>query len=673
MIQSAVMGALSVVIGGDVSGLDKAAAKAEGIVGKLGKSIGVTAVTHLASYAAAATAAGAALAVHLTAKSMETIDAQSKLAHRLNGTVAELQALVHAGDLAGVSQETLAQNIGKMNQRLAEAARTGQGPAYEALRRLGLGASEFLTLPVDERLATLADRFKALGYTTAQQADVLKQFGIRGQEIINLFEGGGDTIRSAAKDVQAFGVAVSDVDAAEIEAANDAWTTARLLLTGIGNQIAVHISPLVQYLGDQLAEAGRQGGGFGEAIGAGVKLAIGAFARFQNEIYLARVGLDDLAADSIKVFDKVAGAIPKGIESATFGAVTAAQLGYRDIEHGFGKMRETLAAPPTDADWEKWWEGLKAKAKDAAQKVVDERKRVNAGGADTGDGMDDGQRKSLESRLERLKKSIASEDEQLRLQRDEELKNLAEFEQKKLLTAQEADALRLQIQDKFAQDSQALLQQRFEEGVIAEDELLARKYAKQLADLDTFERNRTITVERAAELRRKIEEKARLSALQLQASQYSGLANIVDTSMGQMTDLIGQEGDKQFGIFKAISAATALVKGYEAVVSAYAAGSKLGGPALGAVFAGIAAAGVAAHIAKLMSVSVNSGGGGSVAASGGGGEATAAAAAAPAQQAQAPQTMFLSVNGSFFGREQVRELAGKLIDFQNDGGKVVLA
>lgn len=36
MIQSAVMGSLSIVIGGDVSGLDKAATKAEGIVGKLG-------------------------------------------------------------------------------------------------------------------------------------------------------------------------------------------------------------------------------------------------------------------------------------------------------------------------------------------------------------------------------------------------------------------------------------------------------------------------------------------------------------------------------------------------------------------------------------------------------------------------------------------------------------
>ncbi len=670
MIQSAVMGAMTVLIGGDVSGLDKAATKAQGIVGNLTKSIGSGAV-QLVSYAAAAAAAGAALAVGLTAKSMDTIDAQSKLAYRLNGSVKELQSLVHAGDLAGVSQETLAQNIGKMNARLAEAARTGEGPAYEALKRLGLGASEFLQLPVDERLATLADRFKTLGYTTAQQADALKQFGIRGQEIISLFEGGGDTIREASKDVEAFGVAVSNIDGAQVEVANDAWTTAKLLFTGIGNQLAVNLAPLIKHLGDNLADAGRESGGFAEGIEKGVRAGVVGFGRLQKEINTFRIDMDEAIAEFINGWNTAAGAIPKFMEWASRGAVTAAELGYRDIEHGFGKLREKLGEPPSEADWDKWWESIKAKSREAAKKIVEERSRVNnGGGADTGDGIDEGERKRLQGKLDQLQKSIASEDEQLRLQRDRQLKDLGEFEAKRLVTAEEAAAMRLEIQKKYEEAKDALVRAKFEQGVISEDELLAQKYAKQLADLEEFEKNRTITVERAAELRRKIEEKAKLSMLQLQASQYSGLASIVDGSMGQMTDLIGQEGDKQFEIFKAISAATALVKGYEAVVSAYAAGSKVGGPVLGAVFAGIAAAGVAAHIAKLMSVTSSSGGSASGMGAGGGGGSAATAAAS--QPAAPQQTMFLSVQGSFFGREQVRELAGKLIEFQGDGGKVVL-
>jgi len=672
MIQSAVMGTLSVAIGGDVSGLDRAAAKAEGIVGKLGKSIGVAGVTHLAAYAAAATAAGLALGAHLTAKSLETIDVQSKLAHRLNGTVAELQGLVHAGDLAGVSQETLAQNIGKMNQRLAEAARTGQGPAYEALRRLGLSAQDFLALPVDERMATLADRFKELGYTTAQQADVLRQFGIRGQEIINLFEGGGDAIRDAAKDVKAFGVEVSDIDAAAIEAANDAWTTARLTFTGIGNQLAVQLAPIIKAVGDSLADAGREAGGFSDAIERGVRLGLAGFAGLQREIYTVRVNLDEAAASFIDNFNTIAGAIPNAIEKATGGAVTAAQLGFKPIGHSFGVLRQELELPPDSAEWLQWYDRISAEAKAKAAEIVAQRKKANENPGDTGDGMDDADRKRLQDRVDRLKKSLATEDEQLRLQREEELQNLADFEQKRAVSAEEAAALRLQIEDKFAKDMQDLKFARFEEGFATEDELLARRYEKQLADLAAFERNRNYTVEEAAAIRRKIEDKARLASIQLQASQYSAMASIVDTSLGQITDLVGQEGDKQFSIFKAISAATALVKGYEAVVSAYAAGSKIGGPPVGAAFAAVAAAGVAAHIAKLMAVNTSGGGGGGgIAASGGGGGGVVA----PVEpQRDAPQqTTFVTLNGEFFGREQVRALGLQLAELRKDGVKVVMA
>lgn len=672
MIQSAVMGALSIVIGGDVSGLDKAAAKAEGIVGKLGTSVNTQAV-RMAGYAAAATAAGVALAVGLTAKSLETIDAQSKLAARLNGTVAELQALVHAGDLAGVSQEALATAVGKMNQKLAEAARTGAGPAYEALQRLGLSASDFLDLPVNERLATLADRFKALGYNTAQQADALKQMGVRGQELLSLFEGGGDGIRDATKDVEAFGVAVSDIDAATIESANDAWTTARLVLTGIGNQLAVTLAPLIKEIGDRFADAGRETHGFSDAIGQGVKLGVMGFAQLQQAIYKNRVELDEMGADAVNLFNNVAGFIPRTIEKITGGAVSAASVGYKDIEHNFGKLRSTLAAPPSEEDWDKWWQGLRDKSAEAAKKVVDERKKVNSGSADTGDGLDDSQRKALQDKLDRLKKSISAEDEQLRMQRDEQINEINDFEKKKIATTEQANALRLAIEDKYQTDLQALKASKFEDSVAAEDELLAKRYEKQLADLQKFEDAKTYTFEEASALRAKIEQKYKRDSIQLQAAQYSALASIVDSSMGDITSLVGEEGDKQFSIFKAISAATALVKGYEAVVSAYAAGSKIGGPPIGALFAGIAAAGVAAHIAKLMSVTTSGGGGGGVSSAGSGGGGEAAAAASQSQASGPQQTMFLSINGSFFGREQVRELAGKLIDYQNDGGKVVLA
>lgn len=666
------IGALTVVIGADTQGLKQGLGEAEK---GLAKFAGVLSgpIGRLATLAAAASAAGAALAVGLTARSMEVIDRQSKLAYSLGGTVESLQSLTHAADLAGVSSEELAKSVGRMNQRFAEAARTGKGDAYEALRRMGLAAQDLLKLNVDERMAVLADRFKALGYTTAQQAEVLKNFGVRGQAMLTVFEGGGASIRAARDDVKAFGVALSNIDAIKVEQANDAWTTAKLLFTGIGNQLAVQLAPLIKHLGDEFAEAGRKSGGFADTIADSVSKAIqiwGFFARQSNMQWSAFYTIAENVAGAINTAIRAINSVELGMRKI-FGGVPVL---IEEISNDYGKLRDALVKPPSAEDWDKWWAEIKRKASESAQEIADARDtmlHLNRNGGAKTDSLSSEERKALQERLDNLRKSIANEDEALRVQREQELQKLREFEQKRIVTIDDAQKLRAQIQEKFDEKMRELIQAKLEDGILLEDEILKRKYDKQLAEVQKFEDNRTITAERATALRRGIEEKHALDMLKLQAAQYSAVASVVDTAMGQITDLIGKEGDKQFFVFKAISAATALVKGYEAVISAYAAGMKVGGPPVGVAFAGIAAAGVAAHIAKLMGVGPRSGGNVS-AASGNAGAGEAAAAPATAGPAVPQQVVSLTVQGDYFGREQVRALAQKLIEYQRDGGKLVL-
>ena len=51
-----------------------------------------------------------------------------------------------------------------------------------------------------------------------------------------------------AKESELLGLSMSRVDAAQIEAANDSITRAQGVFEGIGNQIAVSLSPLVSEL-----------------------------------------------------------------------------------------------------------------------------------------------------------------------------------------------------------------------------------------------------------------------------------------------------------------------------------------------------------------------------------------------------------------------------------------
>jgi hypothetical protein len=666
------IGRLKIIIGGDGSDLDMMLAGAGKKIGAFASSV---AKVGTAGLVVGVTAAALAL-VHLTHSSLETIDAQSKLAYRLKGTTEDIQTLAYAADLAGVSQEQLAKSAFKMGQGLAEAARTGSGPAYEALRRLGLSASDLLKLDVSERLAVISDRMQELGYTTAQQADVLKAFGVRGQELISLFEGGGESIRQARNDVRAFGVAVSDIDAVKVEQANDAWTTARLIITGIGNQLAVTLAPLIKHVAERFADAVRESGGFGELIQSVVRRAIVAIGYLPTAIYDIRFAW----ASFIKFFDvSMTDTVLNGMRLAAMFMTGKWIPPLTKVRDTAAEVRQELGERPDPEAWGTWFDEISRKAAESAKKVSDERKKMLGTEGPKTDPLTEEQRKQQQEKFLDFQRSLATEDAALTIHRDQQLAKLAEFQAKEIGTAAEHAAAKLAIEEKYRTDLNNLVFAKLEEGVATEQELLLRKHEQQLAAIAEFENNRTITENAAAELRRKYAEKAALDLKMIQARQYSQLAGVVDTAMGHIREVVGDQGGAAFEVMKGISMATALVKGYETVLSAYAAGMSVGGPAAPAVaatFAAVAAAGVAAQIASIAATRPGSGGGGAPAPMpAGGGAASEAAGAGGGGSAGGTQTLLVQGidPSSIFSGDAVRMLAGRLLEFQRDGGKVVLA
>lgn len=657
MATESVIGNLVVRIGGDTKGLVDAVTRADGSL----KSIERTA-ERMSKVLAGALVAGAAAMIALTRSSQNTVDAQFKLAERLDATVLGVQTLSYAADLAGINFEQMSKSADMLNRKLGEAMRDGMSPAADAFKRLGLSARELSKLDADERLAKIADRIKAMGLNGAQAADVLRQMGIRGAEFSNLMRKGGDDIRNARRDVIEFGVAVSDIDAKKIEIANDSITTLGLIATGVGNQIAVALAPAIQAAAEALGDASRNTGGFKGAIETAVDVSVRAFGMLRREIYQVRIGFDELIGDFLDGWDAVAGAVPKLIAKITGKSLS--ELGFEPINKNFGKLRDTLEKPPSDEEWQKWWQKRKEEADKAAKSAVDAAKELGKG--PKGEVLSSQERKQFEEKFQRLQQAIADEDQALKLQREKQLRDLAEFHAKGIISKQKHDETRLQIDSNYQDKMKALIQAKLEEGILTEQELLVRKHALQLEEIRKFEENKTITMQQANELRRKYAEQHSIDMMQVTARQYSGLASIVDTSLSNISGIIKNENSKAFKAMKIISTATALVKGYEAMVSAYAAGAKIGGPALGAAFAAIAAAGTGAIIARIHGVGESSGGTPSA----------AAASATPAAAAQPANNQYLHVRGidanSLFSGSQVRELAEQLLQYQRDGGQVVL-
>lgn len=205
------------------AGFGKAKATAASFTSRMATSVGATVTAIGTSLLAAGTAAVAtAVSVRTLAQSFETIDRQAKLADRLGITVGQTQKLALAADLAGTDVETLARAMLHMG------------------RTMGSGG-----MSMDKRFFQVADSIAKIKDPAERAEKAFKAFGKGGMELINLLAQGGQGIVKSAAAIDRFGLALSRVDAAKVEEANDAWTVMKTVLTGVMNKAAVALAPFI--------------------------------------------------------------------------------------------------------------------------------------------------------------------------------------------------------------------------------------------------------------------------------------------------------------------------------------------------------------------------------------------------------------------------------------------
>jgi hypothetical protein len=213
--------------------------------------------------AAAAVAAAAAAGVAMVRSGLQTVDAQAKLAQSLGTTVASIQTLERAGELAGVSISGIEQATKDLTRRLSQAA-AGSGPAADALERLGLSATDLIALPLDQRVGAINAAIEEF-VPVAERAAVAGQlFGEEGSIAMSRIDTA--TLRQATEDVLAFGVVVSEQDADQIERTNDAISRLGLVWRGLSNQLAVAAAPALEAVANAMAAVASRTGPLGIAI-----------------------------------------------------------------------------------------------------------------------------------------------------------------------------------------------------------------------------------------------------------------------------------------------------------------------------------------------------------------------------------------------------------------------
>ena len=78
--------------------------------------------------------------------------------------------------------------------------------------------------------------------------------------------------------LEKYGIAINRIDAAKVEAANDAWLKSEEILGGVANKLTIELAPYVQEVAEQFALASEGGLEFADNIKGAIETTVRSVA-----------------------------------------------------------------------------------------------------------------------------------------------------------------------------------------------------------------------------------------------------------------------------------------------------------------------------------------------------------------------------------------------------------
>lgn len=612
---------------------------------------------------AAAGAAAAALAVQ-TAQQIRELDALATVA---NTSVAEFQRMAYATRTVGIEQDKLADILKDVNDRVGDFNATGGGPMADFFEkiapRVGVTAEQFRNLSGPQALQLYVDSLQKANLSQADMTFYMEAMASDSTRLIPLLKDGGAAMAGLAAEAEALGLGLSAVDVAKVQAANAELAKVGAIVDSGAQALSVELMPVIGAAAEAFREMVQDAGGFGPIIQKSMSFAasaVGVFADGLRGIQLiakgVELGFEGFALAVTTIFKK----INEGVDWLINGAIwninrlidaanmlpgvalgsieeftsqgtvffTEAAAGWSDAMAGTMAEMHDLAMRPLPSDGIKaWLAEVQSNAQVAAEAVAAAQQGVSTeGGAPVGMvGLSTEEQDALTKRIDAIRQATMTERELMVEKYALDLEDLKLARENKLITEQEYDALELE---------------RFVSHMDALGEIEQAAAAKREATLEQ-------------------ERQAKLAVAQ---GMFSNLSTLMNTG-----------SRKLFEIGKAASIANALVSGYEAVVSSYAAGAKIGGPVVGAAYAATAAA---ATFAQIKQIRASSFGQSAAPVTFDGGVPTVPTSqpgqTGGAGSGGAGRNVSISLVGETFSRDQVRGLIDAFNTEINDGYKLTV-
>lgn len=591
-----IIGDLLVRIGADTEALTKGLNAAKTRSTRFTKDV-KKGGAELLKYSAAASAAAAGVAV-LVSRSIEANREVANLAKLANTSVNTFSKMAFAAKSVGVENEKLADILKDTSDRVGDFLTTGGGPMADFFERIapkvGVTAEQFRKLSGPQALQLYVDSLEKANVSQNEMTFFMEAIASDATALLPLLRNGGEAMAEQAAQAERLGVALSNVQSAQIEQAAIQMDRVQSVLSGFVDQFTARLSPVVVALGRQFLGLAEDAGGVGEAAATSFNVVVDAVATVANAFdaldrvllqsetavdtfaLAFRIGLLEIAREIVEIptaavnemimaINNIPGVNVETLGMSDLGRQVQGQINAAsaEIETLNAKLNEELSKPLAGDAFKR----LVVEAQDAAEKSAAEMVKIReamagAGGQGGTNAKDEDANKQLQDKLQRIREGNMSELELLREKMAQENAIINEAKEKQLIGDKEWRELMLQNLSQF-EDKQTAIEKK-----------------------NSDERQRLAEMEQRAKLQ-----------------AFSNM-------FGNLSTLMNSESRKQFEIGKAAALAGALVSGYSSMVKAYEGGLKVSGgnPAVGAAFAAAAGAATAVQINAIRSASFGGGG-----------------------------------------------------------------
>jgi hypothetical protein len=209
-------------------------------------------------------------------QSIDAADAMGKMAQKVGVSVESLSALEYAGKLSDVSFEQLGVGLKKLSVNLNEVAAGGGGDAANALKSLGVSATDSggKLRNADTVFSDVAEALSKMKDGAGKTATAVAIFGKAGADLIPMLNQGKTGLREAADEATAFGVALSTRATKAAEDFNDNLTRLKTAGQGVGSTVMKELIETLGQLSTEFVNSAKEGNGFSNMMGGALKTTL---------------------------------------------------------------------------------------------------------------------------------------------------------------------------------------------------------------------------------------------------------------------------------------------------------------------------------------------------------------------------------------------------------------